>query len=1151
MSRHIDDESADEEIVPLRPARRRSTFPARTTSDEIPKTISRSRKQAVFLDETLPQTQAPPVIVNNYVYADSGDSGDDRSRTRNRRRGQYYEEDVEFDDDVEGIRVSHRRGRVGRAPSPYRAYSTTSEDEDSDDLYNFTPSYASKSSESNKSRSSSVHSSAPFLKTIGASPSRTGKVMHIYEAQYTGDACQEGNHAARLTLLRDPRHSQQALFRWIHVEQRTLSFDTFWDEIAGITNLTNSEKSSIKKLLQDVKSRGIKRVVTAHGSHKVMQTEGYMKGLPMRKIQSDDTEMSTSRYRAVYWVNLPFFELKKYSSQKNSAELFPAQTLMQADYSQHLMARDMQQAVRQVKEGSDDQCFHISQLWGLGSSRIELRSTPPNEKSGETDEPRILVDYRENIWAIPLRECLTWFTFITHFWEFWPANVQFYRNKKALSSNDWPDIVELARHGANRVHVEAIIKSLPSPAPRGALIPLIESKTSTNQPVVGGTGKENIDRIEERPTTAAATPSASDDMSQESQGFSVFGWIQPSSELSRVAVTKAELGRIDQFIRKRTRRNDQRAYNECPEATPDEIRGELQRLSVDKGVLRFDEGSSLRLALRDRIDTFNAAVVVFTYFLPLRFVGPRVGKFWGSLKLLLDVSFSPSRYFNPHALSDRTIRRAAKLILVHIDCHQRPWPEDNNEDSPLELSKRQRISDLALSFTRKALRESTRLILLFQQVMSHAPDSNKARVEIPTKLLQAYIYLVLAIVQSSVDFNLHLAHMRTFFDLLQVGMRTMMKSFSTSSLLTYSSVQPTDVLSLISLKLLNDLTGPFSNINGIYSGWIKSLETEIETKPTLAHQEKIQWLLVEISVIMETLEQQRSVFSEIMRSRTPTPQPSIPGQPPPGGSHIPATSYAASASHAPERSYAPVYTRRSRESEVHTRTRTRSRERYAPPPAYYASRSRSHAHWRSYNDDVSVGSEDWYRREDLDDGFQLPALDPGGYRLLLARDCLGIIDQRIAEFRQFKRRVMTLNQMNTYKNETRKDYHDQAVYAFTIVTVIFLPLSAISSIFGMNTSDIRNLEQGQWLYWATAVPITIGVILIGLWWMGELGNAALWLLNLRQRQRELATVRKQKDGIYQPARRYYELEKYYSDESDPARPSRAPRPKVVRRTTYL
>lgn len=93
---------------------------------------------------------------------------------------------------------------------------------------------------------------------------------------------------------------------------------------------------------------------------------------------------------------------------------------------------------------------------------------------------------------------------------------------------------------------------------------------------------------------------------------------------------------------------------------------------------------------------------------------------------------------------------------------------------------------------------------------------------------------------------------------------------------------------------------------------------------------------------------------------------------------------------------------------------------------------------------------------------------------------------------------------NTHKTEERKDYHDQAVYAFTIVTVVFLPLSAISSIFGMNTSDIRDLDQGQWLYWATAVPVTAGVILIGLWWMGELGNAALWLLNLRNNGRGAA-----------------------------------------------
>ena len=87
------------------------------------------------------------------------------------------------------------------------------------------------------------------------------------------------------------------------------------------------------------------------------------------------------------------------------------------------------------------------------------------------------------------------------------------------------------------------------------------------------------------------------------------------------------------------------------------------------------------------------------------------------------------------------------------------------------------------------------------------------------------------------------------------------------------------------------------------------------------------------------------------------------------------------------------------------------------------------------------------------------------------------------------------------KTEIQKDYHDEAVYAFTIVTVIFLPLSSVASIFGMNTSDFRDMEQGQWLYWATAVPVTTLVILVGLWWMGETGrlrDVAGKILNLRR-----------------------------------------------------
>lgn len=36
--------------------------------------------------------------------------------------------------------------------------------------------------------------------------------------------------------------------------------------------------------------------------------------------------------------------------------------------------------------------------------------------------------------------------------------------------------------------------------------------------------------------------------------------------------------------------------------------------------------------------------------------------------------------------------------------------------------------------------------------------------------------------------------------------------------------------------------------------------------------------------------------------------------------------------------------------------------------------------------------------------------------------------------------------------ETTKDRHDSAIYAFTIVTIIFLPLSFVCSFLGMNTT---------------------------------------------------------------------------------------------------
>jgi Mg2+ and Co2+ transporter CorA len=62
----------------------------------------------------------------------------------------------------------------------------------------------------------------------------------------------------------------------------------------------------------------------------------------------------------------------------------------------------------------------------------------------------------------------------------------------------------------------------------------------------------------------------------------------------------------------------------------------------------------------------------------------------------------------------------------------------------------------------------------------------------------------------------------------------------------------------------------------------------------------------------------------------------------------------------------------------------------------------------------------------------------------------------------------------------RLEDHGKAIMVFTIVTIVFLPLSFIASYFGMNTSDIRNLQSTQRLFWAVAGGLTAGVATVSI-----------------------------------------------------------------------
>ncbi|KAH7013911.1 hypothetical protein EDB80DRAFT_382212 [Ilyonectria destructans] len=62
--------------------------------------------------------------------------------------------------------------------------------------------------------------------------------------------------------------------------------------------------------------------------------------------------------------------------------------------------------------------------------------------------------------------------------------------------------------------------------------------------------------------------------------------------------------------------------------------------------------------------------------------------------------------------------------------------------------------------------------------------------------------------------------------------------------------------------------------------------------------------------------------------------------------------------------------------------------------------------------------------------------------------------------------------------EVNEEDHGKLIFAFTTVTVIFLPLSFITSYFGMNTVDIRDTTARQNMFWAIALPVTVIVVAV-------------------------------------------------------------------------
>ncbi len=58
--------------------------------------------------------------------------------------------------------------------------------------------------------------------------------------------------------------------------------------------------------------------------------------------------------------------------------------------------------------------------------------------------------------------------------------------------------------------------------------------------------------------------------------------------------------------------------------------------------------------------------------------------------------------------------------------------------------------------------------------------------------------------------------------------------------------------------------------------------------------------------------------------------------------------------------------------------------------------------------------------------------------------------------------------------------NNQAIVVFTVVAVVFLPLSFFTSYYGMNLQGIANTDKDERYFWMVCGPVTVSIVILTL-----------------------------------------------------------------------
>lgn len=120
------------------------------------------------------------------------------------------------------------------------------------------------------------------------------------------------------------------------------------------------------------------------------------------------------------------------------------------------------------------------------------------------------------------------------------------------------------------------------------------------------------------------------------------------------------------------------------------------------------------------------------------------------------------------------------------------------------------------------------------------------------------------------------------------------------------------------------------------------------------------------------------------------------------------------------------------------------------------------------------------------------------------------LQRELADLQDLRDNANTLISRTIQLVNIRLEDHGKAILVFTVVTIIFLPLNFVTSFFGMNTVDIRDMTETQSLFWIVAICVTVGVLGVSIFLAFQGGNILeqlhLWLDARKERSTSAAAA---------------------------------------------